>query len=47
MDKEALADKVLELVNTMTMRALELPEDLRSAFIRSGDRHAQGHGPVP
>ena len=30
---EALPKKVLKLVDTVTMRALELPEDQRSAFV--------------
>jgi hypothetical protein len=33
MDRETLADKLIHLVETMTNRALEVPEDLRSAFI--------------
>ena len=33
MDRETLADKVIHLLETIINRALEVPEDLRSAFI--------------
>ena len=47
MDKETLADKVLKLVDTMTMRALELPEDQRSAFVDREIAMLKGTGRFP
>jgi hypothetical protein len=33
MDKDTLADKVFELADPMTLRALELPQEERSDFV--------------
>ena len=47
MDKEALEDKVLDLVDTMILRALELPEDQRSAFLDREIAMLKGTGRFP
>jgi hypothetical protein len=47
MDRETLADKVIHLVETITNRALEVPEDLRSAFIDRAIAELKAAGNYP
>jgi hypothetical protein len=47
MDRETFADKVIHLVEKMTNRALEVPEDLRSAFIDREIAELRASGKLP
>jgi hypothetical protein len=47
MDRETLADKVIHLVEMITNRALEVPEDLRSAFIDREIAELKASGTFP